>query len=194
MLQSIGRRDYHTFRFPYWDWRGEVQRSFGLSSEELFSENRLGATRNVSGFPRVFGTLTDPDGWDTICWLQFLRICDPRVSTGPLQRCPFTGTDPCSSSNPQWPTVQNVIDAMNIDEYEAPPYDITSREGYRSFVDFEVGDPTNPADIERCRNTRTCACLPTGPSCIPDENGFVGLPITAHMHTLVSDAKQQNQH
>ena len=187
MLQSMGRIDYHTFRFPYWDWRGEVQRSFGLSSEELFSETRLGVTRNVSGFPRVFGTLFDPpEGWDTICWLQLLRICDPRVSTGPLQRCPFTGTDPCSSNNPQWPSVQNVIDAMNIDEYEAPPYDIFSRGGYRSYVDFGVGDPTNPADLEMCRNTRTCSCLPGGPDCIP-ENGALGPPLTAHMHSLVSD-------
>ena len=115
----------YTFRLPYWDWRIEIQKSFGVSSEELFTENRLGTTRNVSGFPRVFGTLYE-DGWETICWLQLQQICDPRINTGPLQCCPFTGTDPCNSSNPDWPTVQDVIDALDVDMYDAPPYSILS--------------------------------------------------------------------
>ena len=190
MLQSMGRRDYHTFRLPYWDWRVEVQRSFGVSSEELFSENRLGATRNVSGFPRVFGALFEA-GWDTICWLQPFQICDPRINTGPLQRCPFTGTDPCSSSNPDWPTVQDVIDAIRMDEYDAPPYNLFTRNGLRSFVDFEIGDPTNSSDVEKCRNIRTCSCVPGGPDCIP-EGGILGPPLTAHMHSLVSVVSKDN--
>lgn len=182
MLQSMGQRDYYTFRLPYWDWRIEIQKSFGVSSEELFTENRLGTTRNVSGFPHVFGTLYE-DGWETICWLQLLEICDPRISTGPLQRCPFTGTDPCSSSNPDWPTVQQVIDALDVDVYDAPPYNILSPNGFRSFVDFRIG---NESDVIECRKNRTCMCFLGGPNCIPDDGGILGPPLTAHMHTLVS--------
>lgn len=177
MLQSMGEADYHTFRLPYWDWRSEIQQSYGVHTEDLFSENRLGETRNVSGFPHVFGTLFD-DGWDTICWLQLGQICDPRVSTGPLQRCPFTGTNPCTASNPDWPSLQQVNDALEIDEYDAPPYTIITFEGFRSFVDFEVHQ-----DYERCRNDRMCQCVPQGdPSCDPPN----GIALTGHMHFLVS--------
>ena len=59
MLQIMGRADYHKFRFPYWDWRGEIQRSYGLPSEQLLSFNRFGETRNVSNRPIVFGGLVD---------------------------------------------------------------------------------------------------------------------------------------
>jgi len=47
MLQGMGQQDYHTFRLPYWDWRTEIQTTFGVRSEELFTESRLGVTRNV---------------------------------------------------------------------------------------------------------------------------------------------------
>ena len=180
MLQGMGQQDYHTFRLPYWDWRTEIQTTFGVRSEELFTESRLGVTRNVSGFPHVFGTLYEGT-WETICWLQLGQICDPRIGTGPLQRCPFTGTDPCNSSNPDWPTLQNVDGAMRIDEYDAPPYTIFSRDGFRSFVDFKVGD-----DLDECRSNRLCQCLPGGPSCVEINGIPPGPTITGQMHFLVS--------
>jgi len=180
MLQGMGQQDYHTFRLPYWDWRTEIQTTFGVRSEELFTESRLGVTRNVSGFPHVFGTLYEGT-WETICWLQLGQICDPRIGTGPLQRCPFTGTDPCNSRNPDWPTLQNVDDAMTIDEYDAPPYTIFSRDGFRSFVDFKVGD-----DLDECRSNRLCQCIPGGPSCVEINGIPPGPTITGQMHFLVS--------
>ena len=42
MLKSMGHRDYHTFRLPYWDWRIDIQRSTGILAEDLFTENRMG--------------------------------------------------------------------------------------------------------------------------------------------------------
>lgn len=177
MLQSMNQSDYHTFRLPYWDWRSEVQNSFGLKAEDLFTANRLGETRHVGGFPRVFGALYD-GGWDTVCWLQLGQICDPRTSTGPLQRCPFVGEYPCTSGNPDWPSQQQFIDAMAFDIYDAPPYDITSMDGFRSFVDFKVG--TNASE---CRNIRMCQCVPLNPQC----NGTgPALTLTGQMHFVVS--------
>ena len=73
MLKSRGHMDYHTFRLPYWDRRIEIQRSIGILAEDLFTEKKLGATRNVSGFPRVFGDIVG-DVWDTICWDTFFRF------------------------------------------------------------------------------------------------------------------------
>ena len=176
-LQNMGRLDYHTFRLPYWDWRRELFTSSSIGPEEIFVENRLGATRNVSGFARVFGSIYE-DGWDTICWLIRGDICDPNVSTGPLQRCPFTGTDPCSNSNPDWPTLQEVNNAMMIGSYDHPPYNFFTPFGYRSFVDNKIG-----SDFDECRNDRMCTCRPFGgPFCtVMDE-----LTFTSQMHTTVS--------
>ncbi len=180
MLRNMNRSDYHTFRLPYWDWRSEIQTSIGVKSEDLFSENRLGETRNVTGFPQVFGTLYNGT-WETICWLQLGTICDPRVNSGPLQRCPFTGTDPCLSSNPDWPTLQNVNKALDFDEYDAPPYFFSSSDSaFRFFVDFSVNN-----DTEACRNNRMCACQPGGPDCIA-VNGTLGPAFTGQMHFTVS--------
>lgn len=178
MLQNMNQSDYHTFRLPYWDWRSEVQNSFGVKAEDLFTADRLGETRNVSGFARVFGTLYD-GGWDTACWLQLNQICDPRVSTGALQRCPFTGENPCSSSNPDWPNQQQFNDAMAFDIYDVPPYDISSMDGFRNFIDFKVG-----TNAEECRNIRMCRCVPGDPLCV-NTTGPV-LTLTGQMHFLVS--------
>ncbi|XP_065895941.1 tyrosinase-like [Dysidea avara] len=158
MLKSMGHRDYHTFRLPYWDWRIDIQRSTGILAEDLFTENRMGATRNVSGFPRVFGDIVG-DGWDTICWNTFFQICDPNVNTGPLQRCPFTGTDPCNSNNPDWPTSH-----------------------YRSFVDADIS-----YNIPKCRKDRICLCLPSfDPDCaFMTSKGSRMIALTQQMHSAV---------
>ena len=144
----------------------------------------LGTTTNINGFPRVSGDITSDGAWDTICWLTFFEICDPNVSTGPLQRCPFTGTDPCHSDNPDWPTLQDVNNAMEIDEYDSPPYNLVTLTGYRSFVDFKVD-----FDFERCREDRMCQCVPFGgPQCdfsqVPPNVTVITL--TGQMHFTVS--------
>lgn len=188
MLQDMGRRtDYHTFRLPYWDWRIEMQTSsMGVSTEELFSENRLGATRNVSGFPRVFGSIAEGGGWGTICWpLTSSKICDPRVNTGPLQRCPFTGDNPCSISTPGWPTDHNVQNTLSSDTYDAPPYNFLTTDGFRALSDANV---TASGSIEACREDRFCICFPGGPMC-PDIEGATILKAYLQYHTLVSQPR-----
>ncbi len=180
MLQAMGRPDYHMFRLPYWDWRIEMQNSsIGINSDELLSETRLGATRNVNGFPRVFGDLVE-GGWDTICWLQPGTICNPRESTGPLQRCPFTGTNPCSSSNPDWPTRKDVENALSLEVYDAPPNNLLSTDGFRNFVDANVTQ-----DVEACRQNRMCQCIPGGPTCPPVEGNTPVLAVAFQMHARV---------
>lgn len=175
MLQDMGRNDYYTFRLPYWDWRTEWQKSpMGVSSEELFSLNRLGETRNVSGYPRVFGSLFN-DGWDTICWLQPGKICDPRISTGPLQRCPFTGTDPCSSDNPDWPNNEDLQNALSFNIFDVPNYNIMSMDGFRNYVDGNVS-----LDIEGCRTNRMCQCFPGGAQCSVTDGPVIAFDSQMH--------------
>ena len=159
MLQGMGHDDYHSFRLPYWDLRFEIQKSTGIAVEDLLIERRFGATQNISGYPRVVGDLVEPDGWDSVCMDMPFIACDPNINTGPLQRCPFTGNNPCSSDNPDWPTIKEVNDALVIDTYDSSPYNLFSRDGYRAFVDFGIND-----DFEACRNNRVCICLPYGGS------------------------------
>ena len=73
---AMGRVDYHKFRLPYWDWRGEIQRSYGLPSEQLFTLDRFGETRNISNRPVVFGELVGDD-WNAICISTPEEICNP---------------------------------------------------------------------------------------------------------------------
>ena len=182
MLKSMGHEDYHSFRLPYWDWRVEIQKSIGMPAEELFTESRLGATKNVNGFPRVVGDIVGPDGWDSFCVRTAFVICNPNISTGPLQRCPFTGNDPCSSDNPDWATVKEVNDLLAIDHFDSPPYNISSGSGYRVVVDNNILD-----DIEDCRKDRLCECRPFGgPSCNLT-NAPSGVPVTAFSSGVHAD-------
>ena len=161
MLKSMGRDDYYSFRLPYWDWRVEIQKGTGIPAEELFTESRFGATQNISGFPRVVGAIVEPDGWDSLCVRAHFVMCDPNINNGPLQRCPFTGNDPCSSDNPDWPTIKEVNDILAINHFDSPPYNLLSRSGYRVVVDYYVHD-----NFEDCQNDRLCICQPFGgPKC-----------------------------
>jgi len=184
MLKSLGHANYYSYRLPYWDWRVEIQKSTGIPVEELFIESRFGATKNVSGFPRVVGDMYGPDGWESLCSRLFGEVCNPNIKTGPLQRCPFTGNNPCNSNNPDWPTIKQVNDALAIDTYDSPPYNISSKTGYRAFVDFDIHD-----DLEECRNDRLCQCMPYGGtncdlSTVPD--GVSVAAYNSQMHTDVS--------
>jgi len=85
MLQNTGHANYHAFRLPYWDWRIEIQNSTGIRVEDILTEKRFGATRNVSGFPLVVGDIVGPNGWDTLCTHILFQLCDPNISTGPLK-------------------------------------------------------------------------------------------------------------
>ena len=181
ILKEIGRDDYYKFRLPYWDWRGEIQRTYGLPSEEIFTFERFGETQNISNRPIVFGELV-ADGWNAICQNVPLEICDPNTITGFLQRCPFTG-DPnlCHSSNPDWPTMQELNELMAFNNYSVPPYNIQAAGSFRGHGDF-----IPVTDIEECREDIYCTCLPGGSLCDvePTEDVRVAM-ITTGVHAKV---------
>lgn len=161
MLLSMGDPNYHMFRVPYWDWRREIQMTSGIRVEDLFAANRLGNTRNESGIAIVEGDMYG-NGWETICWQMRGVVCDPRVSTGLLQRCPFTGTNPCNADNPDWPLQEEFLEDFAVNFYDVPPYNITSFGGFRDSLDILNGVLT----FEECRNDRQCQCMPSGdPTC-----------------------------
>ena len=181
MLQSMGRDDYYKFRFPYWDWRGEIQRSYGLPSEEIFTFERLGETRNVSRRPVVFGDLYGED-WTAVCHGLPYQICDPNVPTGDVQRCPFIGNpNLCHSSNPVWPSMQEINDLMKFDDYDIPPYNLFAFNALRGTGDFQILE-----DIDECRRDPYCRCIPGGVQCEGLENGTFVVPITTRAHSTVS--------
>ena len=159
ILKSEGHPNYYSFSLPYWDWRIEIQKSTGIPAEELFTESKLGATKNVNGFPEVVGEIVGENGWESLCYQTYSQICDPAVNIGPLRRCPFTGNNPCSSDNPDWPTIQQVNDAIAINTYDEHPYNLKTRGGYRASIDFNITD-----NLEECHDDRMCMCLPFGGS------------------------------
>ena len=180
MLQTMGRADYHRFRFPYWDWRGEIQRSYGLPSEQLFSFNRFGETRNVSNRPIVFGDLVD--GWNTICIETPVEICNPNIVTGVLQRCPLTD-DPylCHSSNPDWPTMQQVNIILEQTDYAVPAFDGLATESLSGRIDVEP-----LSSIEECRQNLYCECIPGGINCdMPNDSNSSVLLFNNGVHPKV---------
>ena len=156
MLEAMGREDYFKFRLPFWDWRREIQTSYGLPSEQLFTFNRFGETRNISNRPVVFGDIVD--GWNTICHFTPEQICDPNIPTGGIQRCPFIGNPIlCHSSNPDWPTMQEVNRALEAEFYIVEPYDRLSVNSVYDRVDFNF-----TMGVEACRQEGYCSCVPTG--------------------------------
>jgi hypothetical protein len=134
MLEAMGREDYYKFRLPYWDWRRGIQTSYGLPSEELFSFSRFGETRNVSNSPVVFGDLVGD--WNAVCHAT-PEICNPNIPTGYIQRCPFIGNPIlCHSSNPDWPSLQEVNELFKLEDYAVEPYDLYSVNSLGAVVDL----------------------------------------------------------
>lgn len=178
ILKDMGREDYYKFRLPYWDWRREIQRSYGLPSEQLFTFDRFGETRNISNRPIVFGELAD--GWNAICMNTRDEICDPNIITGFFQRCPFT-RDPnlCRSINPDWPTMQDVNDLMEYNDYSVPPYNVSALDSFRGHADF-----IQITDIDQCREDIYCICLPGGPLCEVEQTNDIQM-LTTGVHAKV---------
>ena len=182
MLQVTGREDYFKFRLPYWDWRREIQTSYGLPSEELFSFSRFGETRNVSNQPVVFGDLAGD--WNAVCHATPIQICDPRIPTGYIQRCPFIGNPIlCHSSNPDWPSLQEVNELFKLQDFAVPPYDVLAVNSFSAMVDLPRVD-----DVEKCRQDDYCLCAVGGPQCVgvPDNSSVLKIGVGVHgkVHVL----------
>ena len=176
MLEANGQEDYYKFRLPYWDWRREIQTSYGLPSEELFSFNRLGETRNVSNSPVVFGDLVGD--WNAVCHATPIQICNPNIPTGPIQRCPFIGNPIlCHSSNPDWPSLKEVNDLFKLEDYAVAPYDLHSANSLRAEVDLPLVD-----SVEECRRDVYCTCAIGGPQCegVPANSSVMKITVGIH--------------
>lgn len=186
MLQNMGRPNYHTFRFHYWDWRREIQVE---RADDIFLINRLGITRpNGNNQPQVYGDLFN-SSWDTICWYGGSgnvveskgTICNPQNKTGPLLRCPFLpGRNVCDSSNPDWPTLTNVNTAISKPTYDTESYNRTTTEdSFRNFMEGFDGS----VSVEECSNSALCSCNVGGVDCVGNN---ADSPLQRLLHNSVS--------
>ena len=144
----------HTFRLPYWDWCQPSQR------EILFRRDRLGENVNNGGVMTVNGDLFD-NGWDTFCWENIsgatstIPICDPTVSSNEvLRRCPNATL--CEKDNDQWPSADDIDEAVSICAYDASPYDrcVTEKEtSFRNYLEGFIAKDSC-ADDSMCSETQ----------------------------------------
>ena len=152
-MQILLRDD--NFTVHYWDWRNENER------RSLFRRDRLG--EHDSSSSAVTGQLFN--GWQTVCWYNgrgnisrpddMQRICDPRVPTGPLQRCP--NKTQCAADYEGWPSSQDVQSAVGKIDYDISPYNKVSKEGFRPYMEgFQVVDQ---CDNESDRGRDLCTTI-----------------------------------
>lgn len=191
MLKDQKQDDYHTFRLPYYDWRSEMQNSAnGLAVEDLFVANLMGDSTPTD--PRVrggiFGTLNTTtgridDGFDTLCFNIPGQLCDPRVSTGELRRCPRFDESPCQKGNEDWPTQSQVDHILSQTFYDSPPYNMFSLTGFRNYIDVNITE-----NFAYCGAAEQCFCFTEfqpdviNPTCPPSST--IALEWT--MHSVVS--------
>ena len=182
MLKEMGKEDYYKFRIPYWDWRKEVQTENGSP----FKSNRLGKTVYLNGLPQVqvngdiFG-----QNWQTICWSNVNNICDPRIPTGQLQRCPLDGS--CSSTNLLWPSDSEVQEVLSLKEYDTPPFNKEAVKSFRNQLEGFRPLSNTPDDFEACRKNQLCSCDVGGPNCTEEQDGDQPEgPIQRLLHNSVS--------
>ena len=139
MLLAMSSTDYQDFRLSYWDWTSNDR-------GDIFKSERLGA--NIGSTSEIEGTLFGEGGFQqTLCWfggsgnlpLSPGAICDPRVDSGPILRCPtIDGVNVCQSPD-NWPTTADILGAVNQTEYDTPPFDFSSAtNGLRNFLEGEI--------------------------------------------------------
>ena len=118
--------------------------------------DRLGTNEN--GISEVSGQLVQLTPWITVCWNSSNSdICDPRVPTDPLRRCPTVGAGGesfCSYGNNHWPSRADVNNAISIDDYDTSPYDQNAERSFRNLM--EGFDPT--ISMDDCIENRLCQC------------------------------------
>ena len=133
------------FRFHYWDWRKNDQR------RALFEEKYLGKTYS-SGV--VKGELFV--NWPTRCWTEhgtneYVPICDTRIETAPLRRCP-DGSACFNEIDDNWPSFEDVSKAVEIKEYDDTPYTrFVSTSSFRNYMEGFVIDQQNCDEKKLCR-------------------------------------------
>ena len=144
--------DDHEFRLSYWNWTDQDQRDI------LFTRDRLGENNNgfVSG--EIF------DNWYTVCWENIadetfpIAICNPDMPTDQsLRRCPNSTL--CQKTNENWPSDEDVDDAVSIKSYDASPYDRFVKgtdSSYRNFMEgFIIEDGSDCGSDTMCTTDET---------------------------------------
>ena len=142
MLKDMNDPSYHTFRLSYWDWTKD-------NRADVFTRDKLGAhdamTAEVNG--ELFRNWSN-----TICWfgIENFTACDPRLPTGRLLRCPHReNNDPCRSPF-NWPTIEHVRKALDLDQYDTPDYTIMAEGSFRNYMEgFEI-------ERGECEGTSLC--------------------------------------
>ena len=115
--------------------------------------------------------------WNAVCHAT-LMICDPRIPTGRIQRCPFIENPIlCHSSNPDWPSLQEVNELFDLEDYAVAPYDFYSVGSLGAAVDLPLVD-----DVDECRDDVYCTCVPGGTQCegITDDSSAVKFSVGVH--------------
>lgn len=119
------------FTLIYWDWTNPME------TELILTRNRLG--ESVGGM--VKGDLFD-EGWEVICW-NTTEICDPKESPKTnLTRC--QNETKCSVENREWPTKENVTEALDIESYTEYPYNVWAVNSFSNRLEGFI-PPTDPA-------------------------------------------------
>ena len=142
----------HEFRLPYWDWTDKDQR------EILFTRDRLGENINGTVSGEIFAN------WSTVCWENTagktfpIAICNPDIPTNQsLRRCPNPTL--CQKTNINWPSDEDVDDALSIKNYDASPYDRFVKEtnsSYRNFMEgFIIEDGSDCGSDTMCTTDET---------------------------------------
>ena len=114
------------------------------------------------------------DTWKTRCWKDpkdnsFRNICNPMIDTYTLRRCPNYTL--CMKDNPNWPSEEDVDEAVSIPCYDASPYNRSVKDRMASFRNFMEGFVAQ----ER-------VCKPNDSMCDTNE----GESITRKLHNSVS--------
>ncbi|XP_019617927.1 PREDICTED: tyrosinase-like [Branchiostoma belcheri] len=114
------------FALPYWDWR-DLADCGDMCTDDFLGASQQNGTGRLSG-----GSFLS--NWQVICsrsdeYNNLRTVCDG-TPEGPLQR--NAGKSDRVSALPTWEEVQAALD---LDEYEAPPYDRSANFSFRNSLE-----------------------------------------------------------
>jgi tyrosinase len=155
-MTPTGQQLNYPIAIPYWDWTNHSPESIN----ELFSNDRMGYSRNVTDTkePQPIGGAFS--NWTTVCYQEGFPekptlecLCDPRVSTGRLKRCLGCKNTLLHRSMDYLPLQSNIDKVKSLSlAYDIPPWDkipniLSFRNSLEGYVNmshiFEFGSGEN---------------------------------------------------
>lgn len=118
------------FAIPFWDWTSEENRMFP------FKEDILGASDK---YGNLIGNFAN---WTVVCYIDLDHLCDPTQDSARMTR--FGNSEAYAANYTQWPTRDQVCNALNKPSYDISPYNtFTStkhsfRNNMEGFIEGEV--------------------------------------------------------